>query len=257
MARIDGRGASDIRPLRIARNYIKFAEGSVLIELGDTRVVCTASLDDRVPPFLRGAGRGWVSAEYGMLPRATPERGTREATTGRATGRTYEIQRLIGRALRAVTDLGALGERTVWIDCDVLQADGGTRTAAVTGGFIALVDALDHLRRAADLPALPVRDFLAATSVGVVAGELLLDLRFEEDARAYVDMNVVMTGNGALVEVQGTGEGGPFSREQMDALLELARRGIMELVAAQREALGSLGNELALRAAATLAGARR
>lgn len=251
MPRQDGRANDEIRPVKITRGYMKYAEGSVLIEVGDTRVVCTATLEDRVPQFLKGQGKGWVTAEYGMLPRATSERNPREATKGKS-GRTYEIQRLIGRALRAVVDLEAIGERTVWIDCDVIQADGGTRTAAITGSFVALVEALSRLSSggnaaydeagtAEPLPGpLPVRDFIAATSVGIVDGELVIDLSFDEDSRASVDMNVVMTGGGKLVEIQGTAEGSPFSRAELDRMLRLARGGIDRLIAIQREVLGDL-----------------
>lgn len=258
MPRRDGRANNEIRPVKITRGYMKYAEGSVLIEVGDTRVVCTATLEDRVPQFLKGQGKGWVTAEYGMLPRATSERNPREATKGRS-GRTYEIQRLIGRALRAVVDLETLGERTVWIDCDVIQADGGTRTAAITGSFVALVEALslltcgssdsacDEARASAgeSLPGpFPVKDFIAATSVGIVDGELVMDLSFDEDSRAGVDMNVVMTGGGKLVEIQGTAEGSPFSRADLDRMLKLARGGIDMLVAIQRDALGDLAGKV-------------
>lgn len=254
MPRRDGRANGEIRPVEITRGYMKYAEGSVLIEVGDTRVVCTATIEDRVPQFLKGYGKGWVTAEYGMLPRATSERNPREAAKGRS-GRTYEIQRLIGRALRAVVDLEAIGERTVWIDCDVIQADGGTRTAAITGSFVALVEALSHIESnatgthsevgARSLPGrLPVKDFIAATSVGIVDGELVLDLSFDEDSRAGVDMNVVMTGGGKLVEVQGTAEGSPFSTSDLDKMLRLASDGIDKLIAIQKEALGDLASRL-------------
>jgi ribonuclease PH len=235
--RRDGRGPDVLRPLVLTRRYNKFAEGSVLIQLGDTRVVCTASVEERVPPFLRGTGQGWITAEYGMLPRATQERSTRDAATGRIGGRVHEIQRLIGRSLRAVVDLGKLGERTIWIDCDVLQADGGTRTAAITGAFVALSDALTLLRRTGAIPTNPVREFLAATSAGIVDGVPMLDLTFDEDSRARVDMNIVMTESGKFVEIQGTGEGGPFTKQEAAALMALAERGIATLVARQREAL--------------------
>ncbi len=210
----------------------------MLVQLGDTRVVCTASLEERVPPFLRGRGQGWVTAEYGMLPRATHERNSREAATGRVGGRTQEIQRLIGRSLRAAIDLEKLGERSIQIDCDVLQADGGTRTAAITGAFVALVDALLLLKRTGAVPKLPIREFLAATSVGIIDNIPTLDLTYEEDSRARVDMNVVMTESGKFVELQGTGEGGPFTKAEAAALMTLAERGIVTLIAKQREALG-------------------
>lgn len=240
MTRSDGRGPRDLRPVVIEPRYLKYAEGSALISLGETKVLCSASVEEKVPPFLKGTGKGWVTAEYSLLPRSTKERTVREATKGRLSGRTHEIQRLIGRALRSVIDLAALGERTIWIDCDVLQADGGTRTAAITGGFIALTEALAKLVEAGAIPYLPVQDFLAATSVGKVGGEILLDLAFEEDSNAQVDMNVVMTGKGQLVEVQGTAEGGTFSRGEMEEMLDLAWYGIEQLIKVQKEVLGNL-----------------
>ncbi len=240
MQRRDGRAPDELRALVLHRRYSKFAEGSVLIELGDTRVVCTASVDEKVPPFLRGTGQGWVTAEYGMLPRATQERSAREAATGRIGGRSQEIQRLIGRSLRGAVELERLGERTIWIDCDVLQADGGTRTAAITGAFVALVDALALLRRTGAIQRLPVREFIAATSVGIVDGVPVLDLTYEEDARARVDMNVVMTESGKFVEIQGTGEGGPFTKQEAAQLLGLAERGIATLIARQRATLADV-----------------
>ncbi|HBT46964.1 MAG TPA: ribonuclease PH [Peptococcaceae bacterium] len=236
----DGRGARELRPVDIEPGYLKYAEGSALITLGETKVLCSASVEEKVPPFLKGSGRGWITAEYSLLPRSTKERTIREAAKGRVSGRTHEIQRLIGRALRSVVELDVLGERTIWVDCDVIQADGGTRTAAITGGFVALVEALHRLREASAIPRLPVRDFLAATSVGIVGGEILLDLAFEEDAMAQVDMNVVMTGGGRLVEVQGTAEGDTFSRAEMEAMLDLAHLGIEKLIQAQKKALGDI-----------------
>ncbi len=236
------RKATDIRPVMIVPRYNKYAEGSALIDVGDTRIVCTASVDDKTPLFLKGTGKGWVTAEYGMLPRATESRNVREAVKGRPGGRTLEIQRLIGRSLRSVVDLEALGERTVTVDCDVLQADGGTRTASITGGFVALIYALDWLRNEGVLDFIPVHDFVAGTSVGRAGGELLLDLAFAEDSLAAVDMNVVMTGSGRLVEVQATGEEETFSREELDAMLNLAAGGIAVLVEKQKEALGSLAS---------------
>jgi ribonuclease PH len=221
-------------------DYIVHAEGSLLVEVGRTRVICTASVEDRVPPFLRGSGKGWVTAEYGMLPRATSTRTTREAATGKLGGRTQEIQRLIGRSLRSITNLQELGERTVWVDCDVIQADGGTRTAAITGGFVALVLALERLRAQAALSRLPITDYVAATSVGIVQGTPLLDLAYDEDSRAEVDMNVVKTSGGAFIELQGTAETKPFDRAALDALLGLADRGITELIEKQREIVGKI-----------------
>jgi ribonuclease PH len=236
--RPSGRQPGDLRTVRLQRGFTKHAEGSVLVEFGDTRVLCTASVEERVPPFLRDSGRGWVTAEYGMLPRATNTRSDREAARGKQSGRTQEIQRLIGRALRAVVDTQALGPRSIQIDCDVLQADGGTRTAAITGAFVALHDALSWLKGRGLLEKLPIRDFVAAVSVGVYQGTPVLDLDYAEDSACDTDMNVVMTGAGRFVEVQGTAEGEPFTRAEADALLALAGRGIAELVAHQRRALG-------------------
>ena len=238
MPRPDGRLLDALRPVTITRHFIPHAEGSVLIALGATRVVCTATVEERVPHWLRGGGQGWITAEYGMLPRATVERTSRETT--RPAGRTQEIQRLIGRCLRGVVDLAALGERTVLIDCDVLQADGGTRTAAITGAFVALVDALHLLRRTGALAWWPLREFIAATSVGIVDDELVLDLEFKEDSRARVDMNLVMTESGRLVEIQGTAEGTPFTRQEMLTLLALAEKGIMTLIGQQKAALADV-----------------
>jgi ribonuclease PH len=237
MQRPSGRRHDELRPVRLTRNYTKHAEGSVLVEFGDTKVLCTASVDEKVPPFLKGKGQGWVTAEYGMLPRSTNTRSDREAARGKQSGRTQEIQRLIGRSLRSVFDLAALGERSLQIDCDVIQADGGTRTAAITGGFVAAYDAVRWLRERGMIENLPVLDFVAAVSVGVFQGVPLLDLDYVEDSTCETDMNVVMTAGGGFVEVQGTAEGKPFTREQMDALLELARQGITSLIAAQKNAL--------------------
>ncbi|WP_415037120.1 ribonuclease PH [Azonexus sp.] len=231
------RSADQLRPLKITRAFTCHAEGSVLIEMGNTRVLCTASVEESLPPFLRGKGQGWVTAEYGMLPRATHSRTAREAAKGKQTGRTQEIQRLIGRSLRAVTDLKALGERQITLDCDVLQADGGTRCAAISGAWIALYDACEKLVQTGKLPANPVRDHIAAVSVGIFKASPVLDLDYPEDSACDTDMNVVMTGSGGLVEVQGTAEGAPFSREQMNSLLDLAQAGIRQLVAAQKQAL--------------------
>ena len=245
--RPNDRPPASARSTALQRGLLKFAEGSALIECGDTRVLCAASVEPGVPPFLRGSGSGWVTAEYGMLPRSTQQRTPREASRGRQGGRTVEIQRLIGRSLRAVVDTAALGERTVWIDCDVLQADGGTRTASVTGAFVALCEALEKLRARGDLKSLPLRDFVAATSVGIVDGEAVLDLEYAEDSRAEVDMNVVATASGRLIEVQGTAERAPFSRDQLNHLLDLAQAGIADLVALQR---ASLGEDVAARVGA-------
>jgi len=232
------RKPDELRPVAIDRHYTRHAEGSVLVAFGDTRVICTASVEEGVPGFLRGRGQGWVTAEYGMLPRATHTRTDREAARGKQSGRTQEIQRLIGRSLRAVTDLEKLGERTVKLDCDVIQADGGTRTASVTGAFVALHDAVGTLLERGILAATPIRDFVAAASVGLFEGVPVLDLDYAEDSSCETDMNVVMTGSGGFVEVQGTAEGAPFSAAQMDALLALAKRGIAELIAKQKAALG-------------------
>jgi ribonuclease PH len=231
------REPDQLRNIRITRGYTRYAEGSVLIECGDTKVVCTVSIDDKVPPFLRGKGRGWLTAEYGMLPRATNTRSDREAARGRQSGRTQEIQRLIGRALRAVVDLSRLGERTLQIDCDVIQADGGTRTASITGAFVAVHEAVGCLLEKKLITVSPILDFVAAVSVGVYQGTPVLDLDYDEDSACDTDMNIVMTGSSGLVEVQGTAEGKPFSRAEMDAMLDLAQNGIEQLIAAQKAAL--------------------
>lgn len=237
MTRNDGRQNDALRPIRITRHFTGYAEGSVLVEFGNTRVICTASVEESVPPFLRGKGTGWVTAEYSMLPRATHTRSPREAAKGKQSGRTLEIQRLIGRSLRAVTDLAALGERSIYIDCDVIQADGGTRTASITGAYVALVDALTVLKERGAFQALPVREAVAAVSVGIVAGEAVLDLDYSEDSSAEVDMNFVMTSSNRFVEVQGTAEAEPFTIEQMDAMRGLATAGISRLFAMQLKAL--------------------
>jgi ribonuclease PH len=236
-ARTDGRAADELRPVRITPDFMPFAEGSALIEMGQTRVICTASVDERVPPFLRNKGQGWVTAEYSMLPRSTLQRTQRETGRGGPSGRTHEIQRLIGRSLRAVANLNFLGERTITLDCDVLQADGGTRTAAITGAYVAYVLAVRRLMRHNKVEKNPIAGELAAVSVGIVEDVALLDLKYDEDSRAEVDMNVVCTGDARFIEVQGTAEGAPFTREQMDNLLALAARGIERLVLAQREAI--------------------
>lgn len=240
MSRVDGRRPDELRPVRVQRGYLKYAEGSVLIEAGATRVVCSASIEEKVPQWLRGSGQGWITSEYSMLPRATHERTVREASRGKVGGRTHEIQRLIGRALRSVVDLTRIGERTIWIDCDVIQADGGTRTTSITGAYIALVDALVALARREGWERLPLLDLVAATSVGIVGGEPLLDLCYDEDSAAQVDMNVVMTGSGRIVEVQGTAEGRPFVREEMDQLLDLAESGIRTLIAQSKAILSDV-----------------
>ncbi|MFX3624009.1 MAG: ribonuclease PH [Ectobacillus sp.] len=243
--RADGRQKDELRQVHIQTNYLKHPEGSVLIEVGDTKVICTASIDDRVPPFMRGEGKGWITAEYAMLPRATEQRTIRESSKGKVSGRTMEIQRLIGRALRAVVDLEALGEKTVWIDCDVIQADGGTRTASITGAYVAMVLAFQSLVEKGKLPSIPVKDYLAAISVGIVeeAG-VVLDLNYGEDSKAEVDMNVVMTGKGQFVELQGTGEEATFSKEQLQELLAAAEQGILKLIEMQKEALGELAEKI-------------
>lgn len=233
MPRIDGRAADELRKVTITRNYLKFAEGSCLIELGNTKVVCSASVEDTVPPFLRNTGKGWVTAEYGMLPRSCKTRIQRN----KDSGRTYEIQRLVGRSLRSVTDMSRIGERTVWLDCDVLQGDGGTRTASITGAFIALIDALNTLKKSGVISEVPVREFVAATSVGIVAGEMMLDLAYEEDSRADVDMNVVMTSAGEFIEIQGTAERVAFNKNEMTGMLALAQSGIERLIGLQKQHL--------------------
>ncbi len=240
MTRQYDRGPDELRPTTITPNFLLHAEGSVLIEVGRTRVICTASVEDRVPPFLRGTGKGWVTAEYGMLPRATNTRTTREAAQGKVGGRTMEIQRLIGRSMRSVVRMTELGERTIWIDCDVIQADGGTRTASITGAFVAMVLALDKMKQQELLRSIPVNDYVAATSVGIVGGMPLLDLAYEEDSKADVDMNVVKTGDGRFIEVQGTAESDPFDRDALDGLLQLADRGISQLVTKQRDIVGAI-----------------
>jgi len=237
MTRSFDRAPADLRPVRFTRRFTKHAEGSVLVEMGHTRVLCTASVEEKVPGFLKGKGSGWVTAEYGMLPRATHTRGSREAATGKQSGRTQEIQRLIGRSLRAVTDMAALGERQITLDCDVLQADGGTRCASITGAMVALADAVAGLRASGALAKDPLRDFVAAVSVGIVDGRPVLDLDYAEDSGCDTDMNVVMTGSGRFVEIQGTAEGEPFTKDEMSKLIDLASSGIARLVELQRAAL--------------------
>lgn len=235
--RIDGRKNDQIRPTKVTRNYTKYAEGSVFIEVGDTKVICNVSVEDKVPPFLKGKGEGWIAAEYSMLPRATGTRKVRDIARLKIDGRTMEIQRLIGRALRSVVDLKALGEKTLWVDCDVIQADGGTRTTSISGAFIALVDAINILHKAKPFKVYPIRKFVAATSVGIVNGEKIIDLCYEEDSNAKVDMNVIMTNEGEFVEVQGTGEESPFTRSELNELLDLGEKGIKQMIQVQKDAL--------------------
>lgn len=239
MQRIDGRASNELRPISMSDHYLIHPEGSVLIEVGNTKVICTATIEEKVPSFLRGQGKGWITAEYSMLPRATAERTQRDAARGKINGRTMEIQRLIGRALRAIVDLEALGERTIWIDCDVIQADGGTRTASITGAFVALTQALAKLHEEKPFQKFPIVDFLAATSVGILDGiGPILDLNYAEDSEAKVDMNLVMTGSGRFVEIQGTGEEATFSREELNMLLDLGEKGIRQLIEFQKSILG-------------------
>ncbi|MBL8071834.1 MAG: ribonuclease PH [Nitrospira sp.] len=240
LGRIDGRRRDQIRPVKVTRNFTKHAEGSVLIEMGDTKVICTASIEEKVPPFLKGKGAGWVTAEYAMLPRATHDRSPRESVKGKQGGRTLEIQRLVGRALRAVIDTSRLGERTIWIDCDVIQADGGTRTASITGSFIALADAVGVLKKKDLIKVNPLTDYLAAISIGKVGGQVMVDLAYEEDSHAEVDLNLVMTGAGQYVEVQGTAEKTPFNKKDMDEFLDLGWGAIRELVDLQKSLIGAL-----------------
>lgn len=237
MKRIDGRSYDQLREVKITRNFIKYAEGSVLIEAGNTKVICTASVEEKVPPFLRGGGKGWITAEYSMLPRATQQRNVREAARGKIGGRTQEIQRLIGRALRPAVNLEALGERTIWVDCDVIQADGGTRTASITGAMVAVYDALAKLKDQGVLQKMPINSFIAAASVGVVDDQELLDLCYQEDFQAEVDLNFIMTEDGRIIEVQGTAEGEPFSKARLDNLYDLAYKGICELIRLQKQVI--------------------
>jgi len=238
--RTDGRKPKQLRPLRITPSYLKTADGSVLIEVGDTKVICTAKLEERVPQFLRNSGKGWITAEYGMLPGSSQARIGRESARGKIGGRTHEIQRLIGRSLRAIADLRKLGERTIWIDCDVIQADGGTRTASITGAYVALVEAVRGWLGRGIIKEDPIKDAVAAVSIGIVEGKILLDLAYEEDSRADVDMNFVMTGSGKFIEVQGTAESNPFTNKQMGRMTEMAQQGIRELLKAQKQVLASM-----------------
>ena len=240
MSRNDGRAPNQLRDVSIKKNFIKHAEGSVLIQVGDTKVICNASVEEKVPPFLRDKKKGWVTAEYSMLPRSTHTRMSRESSRGKVSGRTQEIQRLIGRSLRAVVDMEKLGERTIWIDCDVIQADGGTRTASITGAFVAMCLAMKQLKKEKKIDTIPIKDFVAATSVGVLAGKKILDLEYSEDSIAEVDMNIVKTGSGGFVEIQGTAEQEPFTDKDMDAMLSLANKGIKELILLQKKTIGSL-----------------
>lgn len=244
LSRIDGRKNNELRPVRFTRNFTRYAQGSVLVEMGETKVICTATIEDKVPPFLKNTGKGWITAEYSMLPSSTQSRKVRESSRGKVEGRTQEIQRLIGRALRSVVDLDALGEKTVWIDCDVIQADGGTRTASITGSFVALVDALNKLKDEGAIESIPVRSFVSAVSVGIINGEAMLDLCYEEDSTAKVDMNIVMTDKGEFVEVQGTGEESPFTKTDLMNLLELGEKGNIELIQLQKEALGTIADAI-------------
>ena len=235
--RIDGRKNDQVRHTKVTRNYIKHAEGSVLIEVGDTKVICTASIEDKVPPFLKGTGEGWITAEYNMLPRSTATRKVRDIARLKLDGRTMQIQRLIGRALRSVVDIKALGEKTIWIDCDVIQADGGTRTTSITGAFIALVDAVNKIHKQKSFKVYPIRKFVCATSVGIVGEEKLLDLCYEEDSNAKVDMNIIGTDDGQFVEIQGTGEEAPFTRSELNEILDLGEKGIKQMIQLQKDCL--------------------
>ena len=235
--RVDGRKNEQLRPVKVTRNYTKYAEGSVYIEVGDTKVLCNVSVEEKVPQFLKGAGEVWITAEYNMLPRSTGTRKVRDIARLKLDGRTMEIQRLIGRALRSVVDLKALGERTLWIDCDVIQADGGTRTTSISGAFIAMVDAINKIHKTKPFKVYPIRNFVAATSVGILNGEKILDLCYEEDSKAMVDMNIIMTDDGEFVEVQGTGEEKPFSRAELNELLDLGEKGAKQMIQVQKDAL--------------------
>lgn len=244
MERIDGRKNEEMRPVKITRNYIRHAEGSVLIEMGDTKVICTATIEEKVPSFIKGTGKGWVTSEYGMLPRSTQTRKQRDSSKGKVDGRTMEIQRLIGRALRSIVDLEKMGEMMIWVDCDVIQADGGTRTASITGAFVALVDAFNYLVAQGKLQYIPIKDYVAAISVGIKDEEILLDLKYEEDSTCKVDMNLVMTEDGRFVEIQGTGEDSPFSKDEMKKMLEMGERGILQLIQVQKESLKEVADKI-------------
>ncbi len=240
MIRLDGRANDQLRPIKITRNFIKYAEGSCLIEMGDTKVICTASVEDKVPPFLKNTGQGWVTAEYGMLPRSCETRTMRDTSKGQVNGRSQEIQRLVGRSIRSIADMGVWGERTIWLDCDVIQADGGTRTASITGSFIAFLDACALMKKDGIVKKLPYTDLLSAISVGVVMGEELLDLNYKEDSSASVDMNVVMTAAGRIVEVQATAEGAPFTRNRFNNLMDLAQKGTSEIIKVIKETMADI-----------------
>ena len=242
--RYDGRQYDQIRPVKFTRNFTKHSEGSVLVEMGETKVICTATIEDKVPPFMRNSGKGWLTAEYSMLPSSTQTRKVRDSSRGKVDGRTQEIQRLIGRALRAVVDFSSIGERTIWIDCDVIQADGGTRTASITGAFVALVDAINKLQEKEGFKHFPIKNFVSAISVGIVNDMAMLDLCYEEDSKAIVDMNVVMTDAEEFIEVQGTGEEAPFSKASLMELLRLAEKGNKELIELQKNALGEIANKV-------------
>lgn len=242
--RIDGRNNDETREIKITRNYIKYPQGSALVEFGNTKVICTATIEDKVPGFLKGAGEGWITCEYSMLPGSTQTRKPREVSKGKVDGRTAEIQRLIGRALRSVVDLKKIGERTIWIDCDVIQADGGTRTASVTGAFVALIDAINSIYEEGKIDCYPINNYVAAVSVGVLDGDIILDLCYEEDFKAIVDMNVVMTDDGRFVEIQGTGEEGPFSKDEMERMLLAAEKGLMNIIQIQKDSLKEAANRI-------------
>lgn len=244
MERIDGRSNEQLRPVRITRNYTKHAEGSVLIEMGDTKVICTASVEEKVPPFVKGTGKGWITSEYGMLPRSTENRKPRESARGKVDGRTMEIQRLIGRALRSIVQLEKMGEISIFIDCDVIQADGGTRTASITGAFVALVDALNKLIELGKIKEMPIENYIAAISVGIKDGEIILDLNYAEDSTCKVDMNLVMTDKGQYVEIQGTGEDSPFAQEELVEMLRIGKAGVLDLIKIQKAALGELAAKI-------------
>ncbi len=247
MTRVDGRSYDQMRPVKMIRNYLKHPEGSVLIEMGDTKVICTATVDEKVPPFVKGTGKGWITSEYGMLPRSTETRKPRESVKGKVDGRTMEIQRLIGRALRSIVNLEKMGEITVYLDCDVIQADGGTRTASITGAFVALVDAFGKLIESGKLQEIPVNGYTAAISVGIKDGQTLLDLNYAEDSTCQVDMNLVMTDKGQIIEIQGTGEESPFNKEELAEMMRLGEKGILELIMLQKQALGALTEKIVTR----------